>query len=505
MRAQHALKSGEVDDALKQTVQALASTPQSEMTEHLDRLRPDNGEAWMRTFLTLGALDLVGALEEANKETARVFPHDSSHHALKACDEWATVAMAFLGAMGSGTVNRKEVPPVTWPMPPGVVTAFEEGTRHLVRQADALRSMTNLEGPAAWPRVDSLAAQKHKAVAAMSMWASMACFLNRPDLLKSIVDAYPETMSTATPMGAWRNLGSLKVLNGHEAFATTSVSLQFVSPLLCAIHASSPACMDVLMAKRRALGLGIDPPIFSYEGPRSDWKTLTQKVVEIDKAATPDMVMHVLQPVMAQVGATRQVAWDMIQKAQSQPALFIDMAEAGVFHGHGDSLPVQALQAAINWVPAAMPTLLKRIDWTHLRDVLASETSPFLISLQGANLMDIKEQRQTSLLALVAHAKAEGYVDLLLRNFPRKDDKAKALVQSPIAQISAAGFDRVVVAFMDNGFDPKAKPDGVELSLIELATRNQHPTLSTIHSHQARGRAHQLLDDIDNATFKVRP
>ena len=65
MRAQNALKSGQIDDALKQTAQALASTPKSEMTEYLDRLRPENGEAWMRTLLALGALDLVGGLEDA--------------------------------------------------------------------------------------------------------------------------------------------------------------------------------------------------------------------------------------------------------------------------------------------------------------------------------------------------------------------------------------------------------------------------------------------------------
>lgn len=481
----------------------LSQISEEAMPTFLRTLETKDPAGWMRTIMTVGALDLGDDLKAQPR---------SDHQKVR--EEWGVIATAFVELVGKGVVRKPKPedrasagqvdPWVSFTKDPAVIAAFNQASERLAQQAN------DINDAGAMTLLDGKYITTDKVTGALSLWISMACALDQPQTVKTLIDAFPNGMTAATS-SASKTLKTLKFRDRQKAFGSIVEDKCFVSPFLVAMHVGSTGSMDAILAKRAEMGKTLDVPLMSLDDLEETHRYLSD--AETLNQLLPAVVPKVLvQAVMPLIDSNRQALNTVIHEqmflVEKNPDLFAAFAQAGVLHRGDETSIMNCLERGIWHAPKAIPKFLKELDWNVALPRFVSNGSPIFRSVHQIEKENEqgKREREDAVIALIKQGKALGHGDTVLQTFDSRDPTSTKTVWGPVTQLSAAGFERALVAYLDHGFDPKSVPAGGGLSLLEVAERDKHSTLGAILAHTARRRAHDLISEIENEpAAKVTP
>lgn len=501
----------------QERLMALAALGPEADLDNVKALVARKDPAWMETLIDIGLFDIGTAMQACN----------DNGQAQSAIRQWSEMSLAFLDFFGTGDPGLRKGNEMiethrgaVFKRSPEVLALFDKAAMRLAGQAESIRSMAPPTDPAAgsypasvshpnvstepFAALESLHARQSTAVEALSLWAGVACALNRPQALKALIDAFPEAMTTAVPAKSTILANTLKNERPADFYGTNMLDEQRVSPLFCAIHASSRSCVTVILDKREALGLSLDAPLTADKGARmSHPKTFLEVIALSDPFFMPEVAAETIERVLKTMPhAAPTLAWGLTKHADTHPNLFTLTVPMGIYHGTEASLRLDALQAAVLHAPKAMPEILARLDWDEVAPAFISRESPFMKAAANAKKGAVPH-REAALLALIEKAKVDGREDVVFQTYAVQLKNKDVRWPAPVTMLSTSGFEKTLLAFLDHGYDPKTKQPDATHTLLDLAELNNHGTVGMLHSHAARGRAHQLLGEMDEPALKV--
>lgn len=491
----------------EQRVHLIAELPVDAVEKFLaERAKESPSAGWMNTLTDVGMLDVSSILDKSANGTMT--------QDLK--DEWIRLAhffMDFAGEpkvklskelSGSDSARRHTVFEAT----DEIRDAFHRATERLIPQIAGLK-----QHGFTLPALDSQAALSDKMLGVLSRWAATACMLDRADTLKLLVDACPAAMSCSMSV-ATRTLKVAQNNKDTDFDQTAGFESCRVAPFYCALQVGSTACMDVVLDKRASLGLTLDVP-FSAVVQNSDRSNMgmtrgspfTHAMFRTDPVCSPAAFAHAIGRIQPTLDEKEQnfLASKMISYADKHPHHFVAVAGQGFFHENDDEpnhkgLRMRALNKAVLEAQAALPAFLKHVPWDYMRN----QDSPFIQAPHSCKDTQ-RGPREEALLALIQQAKIDGREDSAFGIDVLEIRGKKS--QEPVTMLSANGFNKVMLKFLENGFRPDAKHPEVDSTLNQIADVERHPTRNMLRSYLARTTAHKLIDeiDLDATSAKVAP
>lgn len=505
---------------------------------------PDAAD-WMQALVDSGLLDLEAKIRDATS------PNDY----LARAEEWEARVTDFFYFLPFARSQKSQQDPLygdlahegdvlQMPRDPAVEAIFVQQTHALVAQIASLRThplfqpeerYDPVRGKNTTPETQQFGIEPPmgQLTPPLSHWLCLACLLDLPQEVALLAETCPEAMRCATQTGL---LGSafFKTIDfdveGQKLNAAkkgTAMREAKVGAFLCALNASSAACMDALLAA----GVGHNPRLLITNiNIQEKSFRLSETFDAVHPLCHPSAFEHALRHFMTHehdantIGAARVHMLDALAVShhQSKP-MVIGMARAGLF----DSAPFIAIGQAVE---QGHRSVIDHFDALHQAGAIALPLEKIFTSFpawaaQSAEIVTNEPdpidhaRREDTVLAMLALAQSAGYEaqafalsakpsdrDLL---FPYKD--APLQILEPIASFTDAGFSRVLVAYIEQGMDPEHAPDSKTFSPLQYAQMRGEAgeqgafVMRTTLTHMAAKRAMAEMDGIGLASAPVRP
>lgn len=153
--------------------------------------------------------------------------------------------------------------------------------------------------------------------------------------------------------------------------------------------------------------------------------------------------------------------------------------------------------ACINARTQVIKCFENRIPWAESRIGSShADESPVIESLKKAGNLKYKIKEidcEETLLTLAAMAIQDGKAPLFFKRYDLEDGRVE-----PMDSIIKLNMERLLVAFMDNGWDPDVPMGAGNLTMMQVAEDSGHEAaLGVMRSHLLRSRARALIEEMD--------
>lgn len=294
----------------------------------------------------------------------------------------------------------------------------------------------------------------------VSAWMGTLCLLDLPEDVALFAKACPESLQCAIPVD---QLGPGFSANIH---LLTKKNRADVSPFLCALNASSIACMDAL----HAAGVETNAELVKVHSdgePRSF--RLTTAFEALWPTCYPFAFSHAVQA-LADVGPKQAViALEAMLQTAGAARGRAPLAEGLVHAGMFDHRP----EVAIGWaLTNGQSNVLKRFEHNFPWAKFAREKHGIAGHIHSAGSPGLMREgeggaeRENALMKLFEIARRDAREDAVFHTYSWKNNDAKPgapanqeLALQPFCSLARSGFTRAVAAYVLNGLDVTARPD----------------------------------------------
>lgn len=364
----------------------------------------------------------------------------------------------------------------------------------------------------------------HKGMAALLCGAIA---MDLPDAVRAIVRDFPSSASLQFPL---TKFGPAFSQSASSAIGAGKPAKGKINAIGLAVRLSRTECLDLLLESdpsamdslgQRQMGSGEArltvcnmPEFFTPHCTPAMWGKVTERVYDQTNLWNKPVAPGEEEPPRIEDVLTSHEPVVLLRGPANKPmAPYIEaMAQVGVY----DFSPEHMLPVAVSTGHASLVTNLvdKVSDWSLVEDLFLPPNSP--IAQAARNAMDERDpdraaEYEAAVLALLkgamAHGKQAGFHHRPEDDFPQSSVSS----MEPFYSVAEAGFNSVVILYLDQGFDlnQKCPPDeGIDDpdTVLEQLTRAQPAAAAVVRSYLARNKAMGLLDEMDeNKNVSAKP
>lgn len=492
----------------------LGNLPEPALLEMMSAKAKDQNHGWLQTMLDGDLLGLEDDLQNFHMLQNSGDHDGASMHLMQEIPRWSRRAIAMTAFTQNVQVQDQTLDDSTTVMKLATYGPNQGSSAELkclvaegcAQVGKAYESMSKGIGMA--HAVNHNGAMK----LAMTHWMVAACVMDLPDSLERLVKACPLALRATIPldevsesmMQVFRNKVEKRNGDGPSYVAPEAQ----VTPFFVALQLSRMQCMDVmipLMVKEvdaniymgQQKGGGERAPVYLHS-----METLTGFLCKPE--ALTRALAHSFDTALEFISAPR----DCTNKQKMFNAAMAAMENTSRWErpyvqsymdaGILDRDPAQAIKTAC---AAGHPDVIEhfrgRVPWEFIENTFTSGHSTLYRAANATNddaeTLDRHEQAVARLLDLAIE---DGQNQCVFQTFTVTTGLF-AKIPEPVSSMAEKGWASVIVRYLDNGFDPKAKTAGSTLTLMEVVEENAPDMAKVIHAHQARKKARAVLDEID--------
>lgn len=321
---------------------------------------------------------------------------------------------------------------------------------------------------------------------AMSQWSHALAMLDQASALCDVLQSCPEAIRKPILLP---DLGLDEVKGLELTIVKPRMTVAEIgwTPYFTAIQFSRARCLEALA---RA-GLGATTPIgqvvadgFAETKHLGDWLEFAMPVCT---QATMEATLHALMSDPRKDHANAYLLGDTARKSMGGNAALscyqTVFAAAGLYKNQS----LHALQEACrHGLAATVYAMAPHVDWQEVRESLPNKTSPLYVASRGSN----RDDRERAMLAFMDIA-SRNDVDpvLLFGNATTGNPHSK----EPAFGMLLSGYHDLVLRYLENGWDPRAKVSDEDVSALALAEQKTEEGASLLRSFLARQATRDLL------------
>lgn len=334
----------------------------------------------------------------------------------------------------------------------------------------------------------------------------LACMMDRPDALQTLIDACPQ--AAKAPFS--------ETVIGHGMFTYKRQGKQSamdLMPLFCALEFSSIACTEKLLVPLARLGNSLPVCTIHRDDSQPDNVNVLDSFFDLrlrgDPLAFTPLLKHLalregVPPNGLISGALQEV---MERNEKGQFPVNVRMLPAFLASGVANALQEQVLPLAIEHNhPTAIEHFRGQIDWDRMKNLATAA------DFGGENDLDdtpvavaIDKLRAQSVLKLIELAQQDGRCDAVLAQIVSLHGK---LCAHTARQLTATSVGvELMTALLQAGLDPLVavapdanSPKTGSRTLKDVATDAGSHAIDVIHSFMRREQARALIEQISGDT-----